>query len=128
MVRGILGVVAGAVGWFLVVAVLGWGMRQAWPAYASVAEEMAFTLPMLFARLGIGAVATLLAGALAAAVGGRRAAAGAGGLLLVGFVPVHVALWTVFPLWYHATFLLSLVPLAVLGGAAAARAGALPAP
>jgi hypothetical protein len=37
-------------------------------------------------------------------------------LLLVGFVPVHISLWDKFPIWYHCTFLLSLVPLTYLGG------------
>ena len=38
-----------------------------------------------------------------------------GVLLLVAFIPQHVMLWDKFPLWYHLTFLLSLVPLTYLG-------------
>ena len=36
---------------------------------------------------------------------------------LAVFIPQHIALWHTFPLWYHLTFLLSLVPLTYLGGA-----------
>ena len=39
-----------------------------------------------------------------------------GVLLLIGFIPVHISLWDRFPVWYHLTFLLSLVPLTYLGG------------
>ena len=38
-------------------------------------------------------------------------------LLLVAFIPQHISLWNTFPVWYHLTFLLSLVPLTYLGGA-----------
>jgi len=37
-------------------------------------------------------------------------------LLLVAFIPEHVSLWDKFPVWYHLTFLASLVPLTYLGG------------
>jgi hypothetical protein len=36
-------------------------------------------------------------------------------LLLVVFIPDHVRLWSIFPVWYHMTFLVTLVPLVVLG-------------
>ena len=36
-------------------AIAGLIMRGAWPEYASVADAMTFTLPMLLARLAIGA-------------------------------------------------------------------------
>ena len=47
-----------------------------------------------------------------------------GVLLLVVFIPQHVMLWDKFPVWYHLTFLASLVPLAYLGGKIASQARA----
>lgn len=38
-----------------------------------------------------------------------------GVLLLLAFIPQHIMLWDKFPLWYHLTFLLSLVPLTYAG-------------
>jgi len=38
-----------------------------------------------------------------------------GGLLLAAFIPQHLRLWSIFPLWYHLTFLVTLAPLIVLG-------------
>jgi hypothetical protein len=126
MARGMLGVVVGLAVWVTVVAVAGLLMREIWPAYASLADAMTFTLPMMIARLTVGALATLAMG-LATSVVSRRslvATLAAGALLLLVFIPEHIKLWDKFPVWYHLTFLLSLVPLAYLGGMTSRR-GAL---
>jgi len=68
------------------------------------------------ARLAIGAVATVAAGAVSARIARSSIAGLAPGLLLLlFFIPVHVSLWEKFPVWYHLTFLLSLVPLTYAG-------------
>src|SRR5947207_8848806 len=124
MARSVLGVVVGLAVWVSVVTVAGLVMRETWPAYARVAEAMTFTLPMMIARLTIGALATLAMG-LATSVISRRsliATLTAAALLLLVFIPVHIRLWDKFPVWYHLTFLLSLVPLAYLSGMTFRRA------
>jgi hypothetical protein len=117
MGRNVLGIVAGLVCWVIVASVAGLIMRLSWPAYVSVASAMTFTLPMLIARLSIGALATLSMGFVTALITQSsitRLIAGV--LLLILFIPQHVMLWDKFPLWYHLTFLLSLVPLTYVGG------------
>jgi hypothetical protein len=122
MAKRILGVVAGLAVWVAVVTLAGLIMRGAWREYASVADAMTFTLPMMMARLSIGVLATIAAGALAACVArSTRSALTTGLVLLVLFVPQHIMLWTKFPVWYHLTFLLSLVPVTYLGGKLASR-------
>ncbi len=118
MARDIVGVVAGLAVWIAIAGVAGVSMRSAWPEYASVADTMTFTLPMMFARLAIGGLATLGAGWVTAAIARRSVLARvtAGLLLVVVFVPQHIMLWDKFPVWYHLMFLVSLVPLAYLGG------------
>ena len=118
MARNILGVIAGLAVWVAIAGVAGLTMRSAWPEYASVADAMTFTLPMMFARLAIGALATLGAGWVTAVIARRSMLARliTGLLLVVAFVPQHIMLWNKFPVWYHMTFLISLVPLAYLGG------------
>ena len=118
MARNILGVIAGLAVWIAIAGVAGLAMRSGWPEYARVADAMTFSLPMMFARLAIGASATLGAGWVAAVVARRAmlASVTAGLLLVLVFVPQHLMLWTRFPIWYHLTFLVSLVPLAYLGG------------
>ena len=68
MSKKILGVVAGLLVWLIVVMVVGEVMQRSWPAYASVADAMTFTLPMMIARLSIGALATLAAGLVTALI------------------------------------------------------------
>ena len=118
MARTILGVVAGLLAFAAVAAVAGIIMRGAWPDYALVADAMTFTLPMMLARLSIGAVATIAAGWVTTLVaGGSTFVRLAPGLvLLLAFIPQHIMLWEKFPVWYHLTFLLSLIPLTYLGG------------
>jgi hypothetical protein len=117
MTKNIVGVVAGLVVWVIVATVAGFIMRVSWPAYASVASAMTFTLPMMIARLSIGAIATITMGIVTAAIAQSvivRLIPGV--LMLLIFIPQHVMLWEKFPVWYHLTFLLSLVPLTYLGG------------
>ena len=118
MSKKILAVVAGLVVWVIVVMAIGQMMRSSWPAYASVATAMTFTLPMLVARLSINVVATLAAGLVTASIAPRSTLVRLmpGLLLLVAFIPEHIRLWDKFPVWYHLTFLASLVPLTYLGG------------
>lgn len=117
MVRSVVGVVAGLVVWVALATVAGVILRNAWPAYASVADAMTFTLPMMIARLSIGAVATLAAGWVATVITRRfRLSLLPGVVLLLGFIPQHIMLWEKFPVSYHLTFLCSLLPLTLLGG------------
>ena len=113
-----LGIVAGLAVWLIIVILAGAIMRRSWSAYASVADAMTFTSPMLIARLSISTAATLVTGLVTASIVPRSALARLmpGVLLLLGFIPVHFMLWNKFPVWYHLTFLVSLVPLTYLGG------------
>ena len=117
MAKSILGVGAGLAVWLVLASVAGLILRAAWPEYAQVAASMTFTLSMKIARLAIGALATVAAGVVTRVVA-RSTAAGVavGAVLLVIFIPEHVRLWDKFPVWYHLTFLLSLVPLSYFGG------------
>jgi len=123
MTRKILAVAAGLAIWFIVTAIAGFILRAAWPAYVQVADAMTFTLAMQITRLGIGALATIAAGLVTAHIT-RSPVVGLipGILLLALFIPQHVMLWDKFPLWYHLTFLVSLVPLTYLGNRMACAA------
>ncbi|HEX4420142.1 MAG TPA: hypothetical protein VH165_19640 [Kofleriaceae bacterium] len=118
MRKSILGVVVGLIAWVAVVTVAGLILRVSWPAYASVAAAMTFTLPMLLARLSISALATLVTGLIATRIRPRSILVTLmpGVILLVLFIPQHIMLWPKFPIWYHLSFLLSLVPLTWAGG------------
>jgi hypothetical protein len=115
--RVILAIVAGFVVWFAVATLGNFAIRWLYPGYSEVERAMNFSLGMLFARLVLGAVASLVSGAACIAVaGGSRAPIYSfATLLLALFVPVHVGLWVKFPVWYHILFLGSLVALVLVG-------------
>jgi len=102
--------------WFVVATIVHRIMCALWPAYALATPLLTFTLPMKIARLSLGALSTLIAAATA-----RRLSAARwlplvlGCALLVLFLPEHYKIWDRLPVWYHLTFLCSLIPLTLLG-------------
>jgi len=112
-------VVAALVTWILVATILNLPLRISWLHYHEAETAFNFTFAMKFARLTLGAVSSLAAGFVAAWIGkDRMRAAMLTGVILLGlFIPNHYLLWSKFPVWYHLTFLVSLVPLALLGAA-----------
>jgi hypothetical protein len=125
MWRSIAGIIAGLAGWILVVTALNWGLRLWLPGYASAEPSMSFTLGMQVARLTIGAITSIAAGALVRAIvpANRWAAWGLGLVLLVLFIPDHIHVWDRFPPWYHLTFLITLAPLVAFGAWLVRRRG-----
>ena len=131
MKRSVLALLVGLALWVLVVSLLNRGLRAGITGYAAAEPTMSFTLGMKVGRLIIGAVASLAAGAATGMM--ARSKTGLpwvlGGILLLAFVPVHIGLWTRFPVWYHLTFLGTLVPLVALGARLTrSRARNVPAP
>ncbi len=117
MLRKIGAVLWGLFAWVVISSVGDRLLRMGWPAYAAAEPTFAFTLGMMWARLLLGAVSTLASGFVAGYICERHRGTvlGLGIFLLLLFLPVHYRLWTRFPVWYHLTFLASLVPLTWLG-------------
>ena len=115
--RIVLAIAAGFVAWFAMATVGNLVIRWLFPGYSEVEKAMDFSLNMLFVRLVLGAAASLAAGAACIAIARSvRAAIYLFALLLLAlFVPVHLDLWSKFPLWYHIVFLGSLVPFVLIG-------------
>ncbi len=128
MWRTIAGIVVGLVAWVVIVTILNWGLRLWLPGYVQAEPLMSFTLGMKIARLSIGALTSLLTGALVRAMTPANMAPWIVGLVLLAlFVPDHIHVWNKFPIWYHLTFLITLAPLVALGARLASRAKARPA-
>ena len=117
MKRSILAVVAGLAVWMLVATLLNFGLRAGISGYAQAEPALAFTLDMKIARLILGALASLAAGAAAGLIAPSKTAPRwvLGGVILAFFIPVHIQLWAKFPVWYHLVFLGTLLPLVMLG-------------
>ena len=125
MKRPILAFAAGLVVWVVVISVLNRGLRVCVADYAAAELTFSFTLGMLLARLAIAALASLLAGGVAGwlAPASARVPVLLGAILLLAFLPTHVRLWRLFPFWYHLVFLVTLIPLVVLGARLARACG-----
>jgi hypothetical protein len=123
MLRSACAVVASIFTWFLVGTVGNWLLRALLPGYAAAEPSLSFSLTMQIARLALGLVSSLCAGAVAAAIAkpGSHAPKVVAALIVALFIPVHYMLWAKFPVWYHLFFLLSLAPTIFLGAALLAR-------
>lgn len=119
MKKSILGLIGGLLVWVIVASLLNRLLRVGFAGYATAELTMTFTLGMKVARLVVGALASLAAGAATGVITRRRtgAAWALGVVLLVAFIPAHIHLSARFPIWYHLVFLVALVPLVVLGAA-----------
>jgi hypothetical protein len=119
MWRTILAILAGLVAWAVVVSLFNLGLEHWLPGYKEAQPALAFTLPMKIARLTMAALTSVIAGAVVRGVApASRLAAWITGLVILAlFLPSHIQLWHRFPLWYHLTFLVPLVPLVALGAA-----------
>ena len=118
-------VIAALLTWFLVATAVNLALRALWPHYHEAETTFNFTIAMKLARLVLGAISTLGAGFVAAWIGKSRmgSATLTGIALLCLFIPGHYRIWDKFPVWYHLTFLMSLLPLTLLGAALNHRAG-----
>jgi len=119
MKRSILAVAVGLVVWMVVATLLNFGVRASFSGYTAAEPTLTFTLGMKVARLILGALASVAAGAAAGLIAPSKTGPRwvLGGIILALFIPVHVQLWAKFPLWYHLVFLGTLVPLVALGAA-----------
>jgi hypothetical protein len=123
MLRLTCAVIGGLLAWIGLVTLLNFGLRTAIPGYHASEPDFTFTLTMMISRLTIAALTSLAAGAVVRAVapGSVLAPWVVGIILLALFIPVHVHIGERLPLWYHLTFLVTLVPLVWAGAKLAQR-------
>jgi hypothetical protein len=130
MLRIVLGVVGGFIGWMIMFIGSEKIISAIWPAFGvnqkafeeavkNGAGASGFTADtaMLLTQLVLGLAVSLLAGILAALIAGENSKAPliAGCLLLVMGIAKAVMSWQYVPIWYHVIFTTMLLPLAILG-------------
>jgi hypothetical protein len=118
MARTVGSIVAGLLIFFALAFIAGVAAHSLWPDYAAAATDRAYTVPMLLARLLIGAVATIVAGWGTSMIARERqtSALWLGLAMLAINVPWHIHIWSEYPAWYHLVWLACLIPCALLGG------------
>ena len=117
MKRSILACLAGFLTWIVVVTAINSVLRLSLPNYTVAEQTLQFTLGMKWARLLMAMVTSVVAGAVTGGISrsSRWAPLIVGSVVLVMFVPVHIAIWSKFPAWYHLTFLLTIIPAVLVG-------------
>jgi hypothetical protein len=119
----VAGVLAGGVAWIAIGLVGLFLLRTGWKAYADAEPTKSYNFAMLFSRLTLASVCSIASGFLAVTTAkeNRKAALWLGVLLLLGSMPLHLpisyfSVWAHYPTWYHAGYLLSLIPMVGFGG------------
>jgi hypothetical protein len=117
MKRSILACLAGLLIWIVVVTLINRVLRLSLPNYTAAEQTLQFTLGMKWARLLMAIVTSVAAGAVTGWISrsSRWAPLIVGSVVLAMFVPLHVAIWSKFPAWYHLTFLLTIIPAVLVG-------------
>ena len=115
--RSMCAIVAGFVLWWAVATLLNFGLRATIPGYSTAEPTLNFTLGMKFARLLVGALSSVAAGAATALIAPTKKSLPwmLGAIVLAMFIPIHVQLWSKFPVWYHFSCLGTLMPLVATG-------------
>ena len=117
MKRSILACLAGLLTWIIVVSLINRLLRLTLPDYHAAEQTLQFTLGMKWARLVMAIVTSLAAGAVTGWISpsSRWPPWIVGVIVLAMFLPAHIAIWSRFPVWYHLTFLLTIVPAVLIG-------------
>ena len=128
MLRIVLGVIGGFIGWMIVWIGSEKIISALWPAFGvhqkafeeAIKNGGEFTADttMLLTHIVLGSIVSVMAGALAALIAGENSKAPmfAGILLLLMGIAKAVMSWQYVPIWYHVIFTATLLPLAIVGG------------
>lgn len=128
MLRIVLGVIAGFIGWIIVWVGTEKALSAIWPAFGvhqkafegAIKNGGSFTpeTTMLLTHVIAGSIIAVMSGSLAAMIAGEpsRAPLVVGCLLLALGIAKAVMSWQHVPIWYHILFTAILLPMAILGG------------
>lgn len=117
MKHTILGVVAGYIVW-TVIWLGGNATLFSAAAEQSAAGEAVTAIGTLAGVLLLSIVCSLVAGMVAGWLGKQNAAQAVlitGVLLVLTGIGVQASVWSLMPVWYHLSFLLLILPVAMLG-------------
>jgi hypothetical protein len=128
MVRIILGVIAGFIAWSIIwvgsdqvlISTLDWYGKHQLDFQKAMFNKEPFepSKTILIMNIVRSVITSFMAGFLAAVIAGenRRSTLILGVLLLAVGIFVEIIAWNYLPIWYHALFLLLLIPVTIAGG------------
>jgi hypothetical protein len=128
MVRIILGVIAGFIGWSIIwvgsdqvlINLFGWykAHQEGFAAAMFNKEPFEASSTVLIMNIVRSVITSFMAGYLTAFIAGenRRSTIALGVILLIVGILVEVMTWNYLPIWYHFLFLFLLIPATIAGG------------
>ena len=118
MLKIILGVIAGFFVWSIVWVGVDAILKAVFPGYKESARVMSFSSAQLLIPLILSAVASIIAGYIAALIAKENTLSPLilGVLLLIVGISVQLSVWDKIQLWYNLAFLILLIPMTILGG------------
>src|SRR5947209_8286919 len=117
MKRPLLSTLAGLLTWIVVATIINRVLRLTLPGYNAAELTHDYTLAMKWARLVMALATSVASGYVTGWIfrHSRWPPYLLGGVLLALFLPLHISIWSSFPVWYHLTFLLTILPAVLLG-------------
>jgi hypothetical protein len=111
------GCFCGVIFWIWLTALLSLPLSWLWPGYKAAEIFMDFTKPMMLTHLGISLFAALFSGFFSALFFYKnpKLPLVASIFLLLWQSTIHIPLGGDFPLWFDAWFLITLVPIFLIG-------------
>lgn len=116
--RSFLACIAGILTWIVVATLIDHALRLTINGYTAAERIEQYTLAMKWARLTMAITTSIASGFITAwiARGRQWPVMAVGAIALLIFLPIHISIWSKFPVWYHLTFLLTILPAVMLGG------------
>ncbi|MFN8283452.1 MAG: hypothetical protein U0U67_09580 [Chitinophagales bacterium] len=109
-----LSILAGLVGYATIGSLGLYLLKACWTEYAKSSIDKSYTLEMLLSRLFVATIAAITAGILTTKTSKRQGKS-------IWFVAITIfsiaayihffRVWTDYPIWYHLTYLLSIIPI-----------------
>ena len=108
------GILAGLIA-YIVTGSLGlYLLKISWADYAISSKDKSYTFEMLLARLFVGIFASMVAGITTIKISNDNGKSAwlVGVITFCGATYIHfVKVWTDYPVWYHFSYLLPIIPL-----------------
>lgn len=109
-----LGILAGLAAYAIIGSLGLYLLKISWADYAIASEDKSYTLAMLLSRLFIGILASIAAGISATKIANDKGKSAwfVGAIVFCLAAYTHfVKVWADYPVWYHFSYLLPIIPI-----------------
>lgn len=116
-IKFILSIFAGLVGYATVGSLGLYLLKMCWTDYAMSSIDKSYTLEMLLSRLFVALIAAISASILTTKTSKQQGNSIGYIAIIIFSIATYIHLfrvWTDYPIWYHLTYLLPIIPIILL--------------